>query len=816
MTALLQDFRYSARVLFKNPGFAAVAIVVLALGIGANTAIFSVVDGVLLRPLPFRDANRLVRIWHVPPAKSFPGIPLFAVSAANYLDWQNQNHVFDRTTIYTFQTFSLTGGSNPESITGAAVSSDFLSVLQAQPMLGRDFRPDEDHPGHNHVVLLSYGLWQSHFGANPKIVGQQIKLNNQSYLVAGVMAKKFQLADFAPQLWAPLGWTDQERSVRGEHHYLVIGRLKAGVTIQQAQAELDTISKRLAQQYPDDDNGWGARVLSLRDDLVNDVRPALLVLLGAVAFVLLIACANVTNLVLAKTFGRRKEIAIRSALGASTSRVLSQLLSETILLAILGGALGLLVAHFGVRLITASLADKLPRSTEIALDTSVLGFTLFISLLTGIAAGILPAFRLVKADLNEALKQGLGRTDADSGGLRTRSALVVSEVALSLVLLIGAGLFIRSLWRLHAVDPGFDPHNVLTMYVAVPGKKLASPGQQASFFEQILQRVEALPGVDSASVIDNLPLDGGGSHQPIAIEGRPNLPMAEQPEVDVRLASAQYMRVMHIPVLRGRDFNQADVADRPGVVLISESMAKRFWPNEDPIGKHLTLTFFPDKTREIVGVVGNTKLEALNETRDTATLYMPLDQLSVPSTGGWNSFGMSLAVRTTANPTGVVSAVSNAVHQVDRDTPVLSVRTMDDILAESLSSQKVNMLLLAAFAGLALLLAAVGIYSVLSYSVRRRVREIGIRMALGAQIGDVLRMVVSDGMRPALIGVGIGLVAALALGHLLSSLIYGITATDPFTFGAVALLLGLVALCASAIPAYRASRVEPMKALRDE
>ncbi|HZP62437.1 MAG TPA: ABC transporter permease [Terriglobales bacterium] len=816
MTTLLQDFRYSARVLLKNPGFAAVTVLVLALGIGANTAIFSVVNAVLLRPLPFPGADRLVRVWHVPPAKSFPGIPLFAVSAANYLDWQNQNHVFDRTTIYSFRTFNLTGGSNPESITGAAVSSDFLSVLEAQPILGRDFRPDEDRPGHDHVVLLSYGFWQSHFGANPNIVGQQINLNNQSYLVAGVMPKKFQLADFAPQLWAPLGWTDEERSVRGEHHYLVIARLKRGITIPQAQAELDTISKRLAQQYPEDDNGWGAKVLSLRDDFVNDVRPALLVLLGAVAFVLLIACANVANLVLAKAFARRKEIAIRSALGASSSRVLSQLLSETVLLAILGGALGLLVAHFGVRLITASLADKLPRSAEVALDRSVLGFTLLISLLTGIAAGILPAFRLVKTDLNEALKQGLGRTDADSGGFRTRSALVVSEVALSLVLLIGAGLFIRSLSRLHSVDPGFDAHNVLTIYVAVPDKKLPTPAQEASFFDQILQRVRALPGVDSASVIDNLPLDGGGSHQPIAIEGRPNLPMAEQPEVDVRLASTQYLRVMHIPVVRGRDFNDADVAARPGVVLISESMAKRFWPNEDAIGKHLTLSFFPDKPREIVGIVGNTKLEALNETRDTATLYVPLDQVSAPSTGGWNSFGLSLAVRSTGNPTGVVSAVTNAVHQVDRDTPVLSVRSMEDIIAESLSSQKVNMLLLAAFAGLALLLAAVGIYSVLSYSVRRRVREIGIRMALGAQIGDVLRLIVVDGMKPALIGMGIGLAAALALGRLLSSLIYGITATDPFTFGAVALLLGMVALCASAIPAYRASRFEPTKALRDE
>ena len=815
MVPLMQDFKHSLRVLLKSPGFASVAVIVLALGIGANTAIFSVVNAVLLRPLPYPDADRLVRIWHVPPAKSFPGIPLFSISPANYLDWENQNHVFAQMAIYGGRTFDLTGTDHPEEVDGSVVSTHFFSVLQVQPMLGRVFTPEEDQPGHSNVVILSHRFWQNHFGSNPDIVGRNIHLNGGSYLVAGVMPASMRLPDFA-QIWTPLGWTDQERAVRGNHNYLAIARLKPGVDFKQAQAEMNTISARLEQQYPEDDKGWGAVALPLRDDLVSDVRAALLVLLGAVAFVLLIACANIANLVLAKTFARRKEIAIRTALGASTGRVLSQVVSETVLLALGGGALGLVLARFGVRLIVAFLADKLPRSAEIALDGRVLGFTLMISLFTGIVAGLLPALRLIKTDLNEALKQGLGRTDTDSGGQRTRSILVVSEVALSLILLIGAGLMIRSLWQLRAVNPGFDPHHLLTMTISVPATKFPVPAQQVSFFDQVLQRVRTLPGVESASVIDNLPLGGGGSHQPIAIAGRPAVPMSEQPEVDVRLISTGYLSAMRIPLLRGRDLNDSDVAGRASVVLISASMAKRFWPHEEPIGKHLTLSFFPDAAREIVGVVADTKVDALNESRDTSTLYFPLAQISASNDGAWRSFGMSLAVRTSSNPASAVSAITNAVHQIDRDAPVLAIKSMDDLINDSLSPQRFNMLLLGAFAGLALLLAAVGIYSVLSYSVRRRVREIGIRMALGAQVRDVLRLIVFEGMRPTLIGVAIGLAGALALGRVLANLIYGVKPTDPITFGAVSALLAGVGLFASIIPAYRATRVEPMKSLRDE
>jgi predicted permease len=682
-------------------------------------------------------------------------------------------------------------------------------------MLGRVLSPEEDQPGRSHVVVLSHRLWQEHFGANREIVGHNISLDGQSYLVAGVMPASFRFPDFA-QMWTPMAWTDQERAVRGEHHYMVIARLKPEVALKQAQAEMNTISGRLEQLYPEDDKGWGAVVVPLHDDLVSDVRPALLVLLGAVAFVLLIACVNVANLSLAKTFSRQKEIAIRTALGATATRVLRQILTESVLLALAGGAVGLVFAHFGVRLVVTFLGEKLPRSIEVGLDAQVLAFTAVISIATGIIAGVLPAFRLTRGDTNQALKQGLGRTDADSSGHRTRSVLVVSEVALSLVLLAGAGLMIRSFQRLLAVDPGFDSRHVLTMTAMVSRAKFSLPAQQVSFFERVLQGVRALPGVESAGVIDDVPLDNGGSHQPIAIEGRPVVPMSEQPEVDVRLVSAGYMSALHIPILRGRDVSDADLAGRPAVILISESMARQFWPGEDPLGKRLTLTFFPGTVREVVGVVGDVKLDSLDQTRPSATLYFPLDQVSVPANGGWNSFPMTLVVRSAGDSTVLISAVSNAVHLVDREIPLRDILPMDDLVTNSVSRQRFNMLLLGAFAGLALLLAAVGIYSVLSYSVKRRVREIGIRLALGARLGDVLRMVVFEGMKPTLLGVAIGTAGALALGRALSSLIYGIKTTDPVTFLAVALLLAAIALCASIIPAYRATKVDPMVALRYE
>jgi len=739
----------------------------------------------------------------------------FTVSPANYLDWQNQNHVFEQMAIYSYRGLTLTNSTKPERIDACAVSPEFFQTLSVQPMLGRVLLPAENQLGRSNVVVLSYRLWQEHFGSNRDVVGHDITMDGRNFLVAGVMPPDFRFPDYA-QMWTPMAWTDAERAVRGEHHYVVIARLKPGVDVAQAQAEMDTISSRLEQLYPADDKGWGAVVVPLHDDMVSDVRPAMLVLLGAVACVLLIACVNVANLILAKAFSRQKEIAIRTALGATSSRLLRQVLTESMLLSLAGGALGLTYAPFGVRLIKAFLADKLPQSAEIGLDLKVLLFTATVSLLTGVLAGILPALRLAHNNVSQTLKQGLGRTDSDSTGHGPRTALVVSEVALSLVLLIGAGLLIRSFQRLEGVNPGFDSHGVLTAGVAVAEKRFPQPADEVQFFDQVLQRVRSLPSVVSAGVVDDIPLNGDGSHQPIAIEGRPVVAMSEQPEVDVRLISPGYMSAMRIPVLRGRDLDDSDVAGRPGAVLISESMARQFWPGEDPIGKHLTLTFFPDISREVVGIVGDVKLDGLDQTRPAVALYASLDQVSTPTMGGWGSFPMTLVVRTATNPAGVTSAISNAVHQVDPEIPLRDILTMDDVVASSLSQQRFDTLLLGAFAALALILAAIGIYSVLSYSVKRRVNEIGLRMALGARLGDVLRMVILEGMKPTLLGLAIGIIAALAFGRVMSSLIYQIAPSDPLTFAAVAALLTIVGFLATVIPAYRASRVDPMVALRDE
>jgi putative ABC transport system permease protein len=554
----------------------------------------------------------------------------------------------------------------------------------------------------------------------------------------------------------------------------------------------------------------------LREQLVGDIRPALLMLFGAVAFVLLIACANVANLVLAKTLARRKEIAIRTALGAGRVAIVRHILAETVLLSIAGGALGLLLASAGIGLMVKLLADRLPSFVDVTLDTQVLVFTLVVSILTGVLAGLIPSLRFTRTDVNEALKQG-SRGSSDAGGGKTRNVLVVSEVALSLVLLIGAGLMVRTLWELRSVKPGFDSANVLTMDIVVAADRFSSPSGQINFFQEVLQRVRALPGVDSASVIDSLPLsEGGGSHQPFSIEGHPVVPMSEQPEVDVRLISPGYLKAMHVPVIRGRDLADADSAGRPGAALISDALARRFWPNEDPLGKHITLTFFPDVAREVVGIAGNVKVDSLDETRPVDTIYVPMAQLTVSPGETWRSFPLTMAVRTYSDPHKASSAMTSAVHEVGPDIPVMKILSMEDVIAQSMSPQRFNFRLLASFAALALLLAAVGIYGVLSYTVRRRVREIGIRMALGATNSDVLKMVVTDGMKPILIGVGIGLAAAVALSRLVASLIFGVRPTDPLTFTAVAVTLIIVGMLANILPAYRATRIEPVRTLREE
>ncbi|MFL6312678.1 MAG: ABC transporter permease [Terriglobales bacterium] len=813
MTKLTQDFRHGLRVLRKNPGFAIVAIIVLGLGIGANTAIFSVVNAVLLRPLPFANPDRLVHVWHVPPQKSFPGMTRFSVSTANFVDWQQQNNVFEKMAIFTGGRMNLTGGDKPEFLGAAKVSTDFFGVLGVKPILGRTFVAEEEQLGHDHEVILTHDFWQSHFAGDRGVVGRTITLNNEPYTVIGVMGPKVSYPDWKQKIWMPLAWTPKERSNRGEHHSIVIARLKPGVDLRQAQAEMTTISERLAQQYPADDKDWGARVATMREDIIGDVRPALLVLLGAVACVLLIACANVANLLLARALARSREIAIRTALGASRARVVQQLLFETIVLALAGGVAGLAVAKLGMGLVIKVLGQQLPQSIDISLDAEVLAFTLGLSILTGILAGMMPAWKLSQSNVNETLKQG-GRS-GDTGGNSTRSVLVVCEVALSLVLLAGAGLMIRSLWNLRGANPGFDSSNLLTMAVPMPENRYKTPAENINFWNQVLERVRALPGVDSAGTADDLPLQGG-SHQPIAIEGRPVVPMAEQPEVDVRVISTGYLKAMRIPVLRGRDFNENDSLGRQDVMLISEAMAKQFWPGESAVGKRLTLTFFPNRVREIVGVVRNVKLDGLDQTEPNATIYTPLAQLLPPTPEEWRSFGGNLVVRTSSQPENIAASVTRAIHDIDPQQSVTDVMTMEGLMSESIAPQRLNMLLLATFAGLALALAAIGIYSVLSYAVRRRVREIGIRMALGAQIRDVLRLVVFEGMKPALVGMVIGLTGAMLLGRVLAKLVFGVKTTDPATFAAVSTLLMAVALLATAVPAYRATRVDPMRTLRDE
>jgi putative ABC transport system permease protein len=811
MRNLLQDLRQSLRTLRHKPAFAIGAILVLALGIGANTAIFSIVNAAMLRPLPFDAPDRLVQVWHIPPAKSFPGMDKFAVSPANYLDWKAQSTSFDSMSIYGFRGLPFGGSDQPELVAAAAVPPDFFTVLRAKPLLGRTFTADDDHPDAR-TILLSFNLWRTRFASDPGIVGRNVTVNSQNYTVIGVMPDRFRVPDFA-WAWVPVAWTDADRAVRGNHNYFVIARLKPQVTIAQAKSDLAAISSRLERQYPEDDKGWGATLVPLHEQLIGDVRTALFVLLGAVAFVLLIACANVANLVLAKTLARGKEMAIRSALGAGRMTLLRHILVETLLLSVIGGVLGLLLARTAIALSIKLLADHMPAFMNVSLDGQVLAYTLLLSIAAGLLAGLFPSLRFSRVDINEALKQG-SRGSSDTGG-KTRHLLVVCEVALSLVLLIGAGLMIRTLWQLRSVQPGFDPNNVLTMAVAVPRDYFPTPDTEANFFREVLQRVRALPGVEEAAAIDSLPLDGGGSHQPFSIEGRPVQQMADQPEVSVRAISTGYLRTMRMHVVRGRDFADSDTAGRPGVVLITDSLARRFFPNEDPVGKHLTLTFFPG-VREIVGIVSDSKLYGLDDNSPPDAIYMAADQLSANVNGPWYSYRLSLAVRTKGDPHLLATSVTNAIHQVGPSIPVPDVLSMDDILAQSISPQRFNMQLLAAFAGLALLLAAVGIYGVLSYTVRRRVREIGIRMALGASQSDILRLVVADGMKPILIGVAGGLIAALALSRLVATLLFGVPATDPVTFTSVALLLVAVGVAANVLPALRATRVEPTQTLREE
>jgi predicted permease len=801
---LLADLRYGLRVLWRAPSFTIAVIAVLALGIGANTAIFSIFNAVLLRPLPFEEPDRLVRLFHEPPQAAFPGIHRFSVSPANFYDWKRQAQLFEGMALYRFRQFTLSGNGsgNPEAVVAGAVGADFFQVARARPALGRVFLPEEDSPGRGHVVILSDKFWKSRSGAATDAVGRTLTLDGDAYTIVGVMPAHFSITAWgvaARDIWVPIALTDTERAIRDNHNEAVIARLKPGVDVARAQSEMDVISQRLEREFPQANTGWGATVVPLHELIVGDSRRSLVVLLGAVGLVLLIACANVGNLLFARALGRRKELAIRAALGAGRARVFQQLLVEALLLAIAGGAAGLLVARVCLAAGAALLAGQVPRAEEISIDGRVLLFVTGASILAGILAGALPALRAGRTDLTDALKEG-GRNDG-AVGLRTRRLLIVCEVALSLLLLMGAGVMLRTLSALRHVDAGFDPHNVLTLHVSLPKTRYATPARVTGFYNDALQRIRAIPGVQSAAAVDDLPVTGG-SVQPIVLEGHAELLPRDQPTVAVRKITPGYLHTMRVPLLRGRDVAETDTE----VMLVSRDAARLLWGDADPIGRRVTLPL-ESKTipKQVIGIVGDVKQGELSEPT-MATVYEYTHEHT------WNS--LSLVVRTSVPPASLAQPASGVVRAIDPEQPVEDIRTLDDVVDETLTSQRFSALLLALFASVAVTLATVGIYSVLSYIVGGRRHEIGIRTALGARTADVVRLVVIEGMTPALVGIAAGVVAALASGKLLEKMLFGVSASDPLTLGAVAGALGLVALLASLVPAYRASRLDPQTALR--
>jgi putative ABC transport system permease protein len=799
------DARYALRVLYRVPSFAISVIAVLALGIGANTAIFSIVNTVLLRPLSYDNSDRLVRIFHTPPQSTFPGITRFSVSPANFYDWQHAARAFDGMAIYGYRQFSLTGGSKAESIMAGAVGAGFFDVVRTPPAHGRVFLADEDSPAKSHVVVISDGFWKTHMGSAPDAVGRTLRLNDEAYTIVGVMPARFTSPSWgiaSLEMWVPIAYTDKERAVRDNHNDSVIARVRPGVSMQQAQSEMDLISKRLEQEYPQANGGWGAVVVPLQELIVGDVRTSLVMLLAAVALVLLIACANVGNLLFARALARRKELAIRAALGAGRARVFQQILIEALVLAAAGGVVGLLVARMGLSAASTLLADQVPRANEISIDARVVIFVVGVSILTGLLAGGLPALRAGHSDLNDALKEG-GRNDS-AVGVRTRRALIVCEVALSLVLLMAAGVMLRSLTALRHVDAGYDPSSVLTMGVALPKTRYKTGAEMKGFFDRALERMRALPGVESASLVDDLPSQGG-SVQPIVLEGHAELQSRDQPTVAVRRIAPGYLRTMRIPLVRGRDVATSDV----NVLLVSRQAAKLLWGDTDPIGRRVTLPLEdkPPINKQVVGIVGDVKQGELADA-PMPTVYEYSSEFSPGN--------LTFVLRTLVPPSSVAQAATGVVRTIDPEQPVERVMPMQEVLDSTLTSQRFSALLLALFAAVALTLASVGIYSVLSYIVRGRSREIGIRTALGAKTGDVLRLVVVEGMTPAVIGIVVGVVAALGASRLLDRLVFGISASDPVTLAVVAGLLALVALLASLVPAYRAARLDPLTVLRGD
>ena len=805
----VQDLRFGLRMLRKNPGFAAVAVVVLALGAGANTAIFSVVNGVLLRPLPYKNPGRLVQLWAT---NTKWNASRMILSPADFFDLAGENQVFEEASIYRPGEMNLAGGGEPERVWSARVSTNLLRLLGVRPSLGRDFLPGEDGPGKGQVAILSHGLWERRYGGDRAILGKAVTLNTNPYVIVGVMPPGFAFPNATTDVWVPFVPTTDEFRSHGIQEAFAIARLKPAVRLEQAQAEMDAIAARLASAYPKTNEGRGFRLVPLQEEIVGDVRPALLVLFGAVGLVLLIACANVANLSLARGAGRQKEIAIRESLGAGRPRVIRQLLTESLLVALIGGGLGLLIAPGGIVLLRTIGPADFPRLSEVGIDRWVLWFTFVVSVVSAILFGLVPAFQMSKPDLRGSLKEAALTSQVGFtifGQHRTRSILVISQVALALVLLAGSGLMIRSFWRLVTVDPGFDPNNVLTMSVSLPSTKYSTTPARNAFFQDVLERIAALPGVTAAGAVNVSPISGGSVTNSFEIEGRPSARAEESPEAEFEIISPGYFPAMGVKLLRGRYFSNHDRRGAPGVGIISQALARRYWPNEDPVGRRIHVDWGGGGlAAEIVGVV--------SDTRDIALAASPQPQLYLSYLQFDNYGYMTLAVRTSSDPSELARPIEAQVWAVDKDQPVADVMTLEGVLSKSVAEPRFRTLLLGIFAGLALCLALVGIYGVMSYTVTQRTHEIGIRMALGAERGNVLKLVVRQGLALTLIGLGAGLLVALALTRFLVSFLYDVRATDPATFAAVSLALAAAGLMASYIPARRATKVDPMVALRYE
>ena len=812
MHNLIQDVRYALRVLRNYPGFAAVAVLTLALGIGANSAIFSLVDAVLLRPLPYPHPEQLVGLgqWRNQKGEGYVQV---GVSAPNIVDIQNTG-IFQQVVYYRWSGFNITGGDRPESITGIKGSADLLPMFGIQPLLGRFYSPGETEEGHDQVAVIGYRLWKTRFGSDPAILGKTIDLDERGYTIVGVMPSTFRFTwDQDIDVFVPMVLTAEERSETGRsttRDLQTQARLKAGGSIPQAQAAMDALADHLAKEYPDADEGWGIRVEPLHAAYYRHMETPLLIMLGAVLFVLLIACANVANLLLARATGRRREVAIRLAIGATRRRLITQLLTESVVLASLGGALGLLLAYAGDRLLTITMTRydfALPNAKVIDIDWRVLIFSLAVTVATGVIFGLAPSLAATRTDLNESLKEGGVSTTTESGRGHLRNSLVVSEIALALVLLAGAGLLVRTFMGLLNVDLGFDPANAVRMAISLPPYKYASPTQQALFFRELMDRVQNVPGVKAAGAISNTRVF-------FLPEGMAMPTPGQEPASDYDYVTPGYFQAMGIGLVAGREFSASDTPSAAGVAIVSDVVARRYWPRSSPVGRHLTIlsreysgqSAGSSQLLEIVGVVKDVRWGDLWE--PNADIYVPFAQHPAP--------GVALIARTAVPPMSVVPAIREAVSALDREQPMNRITTLDEVVADTYGALRFPMMLVWIFAALALLLSAVGIFGVISYTVSRRTQEMAIRMALGAGRSEVLRLVLREGLGVTMFGVGVGLIAALVLSRVMAGYVYGIKATDPVTFTSASVLLVAVAMLATYIPARRATHVDPMAALRRE